>query len=389
MVDVLEANKKDALGWTAIHHAAFNNCINDVIILKNNGFDINYQTTIEQFTPLFIATSNNNLETVILLLELGADPNISDLNGRIPLDITTENTMLNDIFRARFNAENWLKRLLPIVRKLLANSIFQAILRIFIASFLEIFKDNLHSVMTRSLQLFIVAHPYISAIFYRLSSYCIIRVTPIFHIICGIYLNLKILVNALTAVTLPLITMFASIFSASLSIWLWAVFNVISIPLTVILSALDVVRLMLLNIGLYILGFLGKFLWKIMSFNIVKNIISKLHCLVPILYGYIIRFFQPSQLAGNFAILLAKLASKLLHVFPYRIVKLSGYVAKKIGGENRFASDEELAVLSLVMVFFLIYVICFVVGVYVIGVVHLAFNFLNIVAYFDINFIYF
>lgn len=90
-------HEKDALGWTAMHHAAFNNHTEAIQMLRNRGFDVNYQTLIEQFTPLFIATANGNTEAAVLLLQLGADPNISDLNGRLPLDIALKDTALKDI----------------------------------------------------------------------------------------------------------------------------------------------------------------------------------------------------------------------------------------------------------------------------------------------------
>lgn len=260
------------------------------------------------------------------------------------------------------------------MRKLLANSIFQAILRVFIAVFLEIFKDNLYSALSRSLQLFVMVHPRISAILYRLFSFCIIPFTPVFQTVYSIFMP----------IITPFISLFVSFLRLPLFVWVWqigreifialfsVIFSLLSIPLGIVYSLLSTfsavfktIAMTLLRMLIPLLRFFGMFLWRVISaFNFVQIILNKLQSLIPILYGFVFRFFQPLQLAGNLVIPIARLVSKLLPLFPRRLIDWSLRVAKKIGGENRFVSDEELAILNLITILSTLYVFCFIIGGY-------------------------
>ena len=259
------------------------------------------------------------------------------------------------------------------MRKVLANSIFQAILRLVIAIFLEIFKDNLYSALSRSLQLFVMVHPRISAILYRIFSSFLIPFTPIFELFYGMFMP----------IVTPFVTFFVTILRLPLLVGAWSLgreilfalfsvlYGLLSIPLGIIYSMLlSILKLFAFTLWKILLPFVNIILsaiWKIISaFGFVQMILSRLQSLIPILYGFIFRFFQPLQLAGSLVIPIARLVSKLLPLFPRRLIDLSLRVAKKIGGENRFVSDEELAILNLITVLSSLYVFCFIIGGYLV-----------------------
>uniref|UniRef100_A0A1I8JKT6 ANK_REP_REGION domain-containing protein n=1 Tax=Macrostomum lignano TaxID=282301 RepID=A0A1I8JKT6_9PLAT len=74
-------NIKDAEGNSAMHYAARSDKPSG---LKNCGADINIRN-LENSTPLHAASALGHKESVIKLLELGADPNQQDKLGRTPL----------------------------------------------------------------------------------------------------------------------------------------------------------------------------------------------------------------------------------------------------------------------------------------------------------------
>jgi len=80
-------DKKDDLGWTALHHAikADSAKLNMIEILVQNGANIN-ATDKHQRTPLHRAAQFGHVSAVKLLLKLGADKNAKDENGRTPTD---------------------------------------------------------------------------------------------------------------------------------------------------------------------------------------------------------------------------------------------------------------------------------------------------------------
>ena len=59
--------------------------------LIEHGADVNERSTIEGFTPLFIACQYGNQEVISTLLENGADPNLSLNNGMTPIFAVAEN----------------------------------------------------------------------------------------------------------------------------------------------------------------------------------------------------------------------------------------------------------------------------------------------------------
>lgn len=75
-------------GMSAIHFTAQNGCLEAAKILVNHGVDMNIQDKEQGRTPLFIAAECNRGVLCRFLLEQGADPSLTDLQGRTPLDIS-------------------------------------------------------------------------------------------------------------------------------------------------------------------------------------------------------------------------------------------------------------------------------------------------------------
>jgi ankyrin repeat protein len=72
------ANKK---GETALFKASERGHTDIVAFLIDKGANVNVQTNVTKRTPLMYAVLKRRQDTAKLLLEKGADPNISDLQG--------------------------------------------------------------------------------------------------------------------------------------------------------------------------------------------------------------------------------------------------------------------------------------------------------------------
>jgi ankyrin repeat protein len=80
-------NARDVDGWTPLAKACFNNRIDVVTLLLNEGADANICIS-EGLTPLHAASDQSHLEVVQLLLDNGADLNTQDQHGQTPLHST-------------------------------------------------------------------------------------------------------------------------------------------------------------------------------------------------------------------------------------------------------------------------------------------------------------
>ena len=76
-----EVNSGSREEWTALHHAAQNGFDSIVVLLLENGFDIESETD-EGKTPLAVAAIAIRLEVVRILLARGADPGRKNLEGQ-------------------------------------------------------------------------------------------------------------------------------------------------------------------------------------------------------------------------------------------------------------------------------------------------------------------
>jgi len=78
----------DVLGRNPLHISSEANAINSIKFLVNQlGFDVNCVTTVGHLSALHLAAKEGHKETIELLLELGSDPSLRDINGRTAYDL--------------------------------------------------------------------------------------------------------------------------------------------------------------------------------------------------------------------------------------------------------------------------------------------------------------
>jgi len=82
--DRLAVDATDALGWTALMHAADAGHVAAVELLLDAGGDFNLKSAA-QGTPLHLAARRGRFQVVQRLLEAGADFQVRDESGRTPL----------------------------------------------------------------------------------------------------------------------------------------------------------------------------------------------------------------------------------------------------------------------------------------------------------------
>ena len=81
----------DVAGWTALHHAAYNNNLKAVEALLNAGVSVDIKTASVSpnrpsgLTPLMMASMKNNIDVIKLLVQRGANPNIQDTDYKTAL----------------------------------------------------------------------------------------------------------------------------------------------------------------------------------------------------------------------------------------------------------------------------------------------------------------
>ena len=87
----LDVNAPDNDSWTPLHFAAQANCLEVIMLLIENGADIE-ASEINGNTPLWVATmnSNENSQVVTALVNAGADPDAKNIHGVSPRDIEPE-----------------------------------------------------------------------------------------------------------------------------------------------------------------------------------------------------------------------------------------------------------------------------------------------------------
>lgn len=81
---LIEAVSDDGMGWTVLHHASYDGCLEVVESLVKKKVNINLKTSRGE-TPLHLASQMTNFDVIKYLLEAGADCNIEDTNYATPL----------------------------------------------------------------------------------------------------------------------------------------------------------------------------------------------------------------------------------------------------------------------------------------------------------------
>ncbi|PJD94031.1 MAG: hypothetical protein CK425_12140 [Parachlamydia sp.] len=93
-----KADIRDEIGMLPLHHAAYYGDVEIAKILIPLTPDINDNQTTgemnEQLTPLLVALKNKQSEVAKLLLEKGANPNLPDKDGNLPLHYAVKNNDL-------------------------------------------------------------------------------------------------------------------------------------------------------------------------------------------------------------------------------------------------------------------------------------------------------
>jgi ankyrin repeat protein len=81
-----DRNARDSFGGAALHDAMFQKNIEVVLLLIENGYDINAIGPANGYTPLHDAVMTNNAAAAQILLKYGANKNIKGKDGLTPLE---------------------------------------------------------------------------------------------------------------------------------------------------------------------------------------------------------------------------------------------------------------------------------------------------------------
>ena len=82
----VDKDVRDALGGTALHVSIYQQNLNVIRLLLQNGFDPNVKSTKTGSTPLHYAVATNNLAAAKLLLQYGANTSIRNNEGYSPVE---------------------------------------------------------------------------------------------------------------------------------------------------------------------------------------------------------------------------------------------------------------------------------------------------------------
>jgi ankyrin repeat protein len=86
-----EIDKKDSNGRTALMYASSGPFAETVDLLLVRGAEVNVQGTLEGFTPLMTAAAEGLADVARILLDAGADRDITDVDGDTALSFAQQN----------------------------------------------------------------------------------------------------------------------------------------------------------------------------------------------------------------------------------------------------------------------------------------------------------
>jgi ankyrin repeat protein len=94
-----DINARDSDGQSALMYASKRSFNETAALLINHGADVNVQSRKKEITPLVLAAVAGNVELVRMLLEHGADPNLTDIFGRSAKELAAKkgNTAVVDL----------------------------------------------------------------------------------------------------------------------------------------------------------------------------------------------------------------------------------------------------------------------------------------------------
>jgi uncharacterized protein len=94
-----DINARDSDGQSALMYASKRSFNDTAALLINHGADVNVQSRKKEISPLVLAAVAGNVELVRMLLEHGADPNLTDIFGRSAKELAAKkgNTAVVDL----------------------------------------------------------------------------------------------------------------------------------------------------------------------------------------------------------------------------------------------------------------------------------------------------
>ena len=326
-------NQRDKFGWSSLHYASFLGRKEVCKLLIDKGLaDIDLQTSRCNETPLMLASANNHYEIVEYLLEKGANINILDSTGKNAIDMSY-GISLKILINNRSN-QNQLIRFIQGGRKILTNKFFQFLLQLLLCIFIEIFYDKLMSAAYKTLQFFIILEPplrlFILKILYYIHYPIIIPIFKFIFFIVG-----------------PIIPFIYNILNIPIGI-IWKLFlelfhfssEIVHIIFKIIFYLLNPFFNFLINTFIYLLK--ENFIYRFMK---NQNFLS-----------FIYKYLQPRQLSSRLVSPIILAFSKLLYLLPSFWIEFIIQNYTKIIGKGRHISNEEIAVVSLLIGGIFIYV---------------------------------
>lgn len=252
------------------------------------------------------------------------------------------------------------------VRKLIANKFLQRVLNVLLVVFLEIFKDNLKVVLAKVLQIVVLLQPSVLQVVVAVLT----SLTPLFSTVN------YIVAPIFRMISYPLLEIISTIFqSLSPFLWLFSYFNKI-FPLlkdiAVQFSSLAewifsvpylILRLLFSALWAVVLKFVTMSLWSSIGIFIVSSFQNSIfYRIISSIFGIITDFvvihMEPSKLAPWLVSPIYLGVSKVLFLFPTWMVNMATRFSRNISGRERFVTDEEIALLSMVFVFLGLYLFC-------------------------------
>lgn len=86
-----QIDSKDSSGRTALMYASSGDFAGTVELLLERGAKVNVRGTLEGFTPLMTAAAEGLVDVVQVLLDAGADPDLTDKDGDTALKFARQN----------------------------------------------------------------------------------------------------------------------------------------------------------------------------------------------------------------------------------------------------------------------------------------------------------
>jgi len=355
-------NERDIFGWGALHYASFFGNLDICQDLIGKRYcDINLFTSRGNETALFLAAANNHYHVVDYLIKHGADTQISDFTGKIPLDVSYNESF--NILLAEKAKYNRITRSIPTFKKIVTNKIFQSMAQLLLYIILELYKDKIINACYYVLEL----GPHIN--FLLLNIFVPVKSVLNFLKITDFYEFLTLTFNiTLFHWSWPIwnfvinviqsMKIFSVLYDPLISIFQYTLIYFYNFAVTVIGYLLSISWNLPVNIVRYLLSVSSNLLIKIISltyYTISEYIINILSLFRDKILFLFYDWIQPKKLAEKLVYPIILLFSKVLCIFPVSIIQYIIRFYKRILGSNRHISNEEISVALLLVICIIIY----------------------------------